>query len=71
MILVYFLSVIKSQRSNPAEDSYYADKVFKVTNKIEKWHERVSLQRQGSFHNDEEFVEIGNSPSHFDSSDEE
>jgi hypothetical protein len=30
----------------------------------------MSLKKQGSFHNDDEFVELGNSPSHFESSSE-
>lgn len=43
-----------------------------VARKIEKWHARMSLKKQGSFNEDRDFIEIGNSPSKFDgeSSDE-
>jgi len=37
-------------------------------NKIDKWHTKMSLKKQGSFNEDNEFFEIGNSPSRFESS---
>lgn len=44
---------------------------MKVSKKIEVWHGTMSLKKQGTFNDDEDFFEIGNSPSKFLSSDEE
>ena len=42
-----------------------------MTNKIEKWHESMSLKKKGTFHDDCDFIEIGSSPSRFETSFEE
>ena len=42
-----------------------------MATKIDQWHQVMSLKKQGSFHEDADFIEIGGSPSRFDTSFEE
>lgn len=44
---------------------------MKVTSKIERWHQKMKLKKQGSFHEDCDFIEMGDSPNRFDSSSDE
>ena len=41
-----------------------------VTKKIDKWHDEMTKKRRRSFKEDKDFVEMGNSPSRFNSSSE-
>lgn len=66
--MVYFLSMIKTQEERDC-DGYnyeYKQKVDYVAEKIDDWHSQLTLQKQGSFHYDNDFIEIGNSPSKFE-----
>jgi hypothetical protein len=67
---MYFLSVVKQSNKelHEALPSHYVKKVNLVTKKIELWHTNLSLKKQGSFNEDKEFIELGNSPSNFTSS---
>lgn len=69
---MYFLSMMKLRNSGEQqiEDSQdekeYRERVDRVSRKIDQWHNEMSIKKQGSFKQDCDFVEIGNSPSRFD-----
>ena len=67
MILVYFLSIVKNSQGKPC-DPVYKNHIERIASKIESWHNRLSLKKKGSFNEDRDFIEIGNSPSRFSSS---
>ena len=67
---MFFLAMTKAGVFQEEVIEYKA-KLLKVAAKIDKWHQRMSLKKQGSFHEDADFIEIGGSPSRFDTSFEE
>ncbi|CDW90807.1 protein kinase domain containing protein [Stylonychia lemnae] len=81
MVLLFFMSMINQQnqskryeRSNVESEEdmkFYKQKCLKVSKKIDSWHQQMSLKKQGTFKDDEDFITLGNSPSRFCSSDEE
>ena len=38
-----------------------------VSKRIDNWHRKISLKKQGTFNNDQDFIEIEHSPSRFES----
>ena len=71
MILMYFLSIVKHQNSEQKDCKQYKKKLIHFSERIEKWHSKMQLQKKGTFVNDQDFVEIGNSPSRFETSEDE
>ena len=53
------------------EDQLYKNKIKRFSKKIDVWHDKMTLKKQGTFDNDTDFISMGNSPSKFQSSDEE
>ena len=77
MRAINFLSLMKfNQLQDASFDSRafqnYKQQVKKVSRKIDKWHSRMSLKKEHSFNNDNDFVFMNESPSNFsdNSSDE-
>ena len=68
-----FSKNIKPSRSeservhNKQKYKEYKQLLDHVTNKIEKWHDSMSLKKRGKFLKDEEFFKIEPSPSKFHS----
>jgi len=74
MVLAYFLTMVKKQNQRDQNENdrlNYKNKIKRVSNKIDVWHNRMKERKRGTFNSDKDFIEVGNSPSRFCSSDED
>jgi soluble cytochrome b562 len=51
--------------TNSKEFSDYKDLLNNVSNKIEDWHKKIIEKKDGKFTNDDDFVEMQQSPTKF------
>jgi len=62
---MFFLSIIKSMSSSSTDLEEYKQKSLDFSNKVEKWFDKEKRKKKGSFENDDDYIEIEGSPTHF------